>query len=204
LGEKNVLLFLLGDFADWEAGYVSAELNSTEEKNPYRIRTVGLDGHPVRSIGGLTVLPDHSLSDVPEDFEALLLIGGTGWRAVEAERVVPLVESALERGRLVGGICDASWFLARHGFLNDVAHTSNSLQDLRGLPPEHYRNEDGYRVEPAVIDGNVVTANGTAPLEFARLVFRRLALDSDAAIEEWYEINKSGWTEFAKKRGLEA
>ena len=190
---KNVvLLFLLSDYADWEAAYVAAGLNSGAESTPYRIKTVALTKDPVQSIGGFSVLPDYSIDTIPENYEALFLIGGTSWRNPEALKVIPLVKSAIENNKLVGGICDGSVFLAKNGFLNNVKHTSNSLEDIKEYGAENYTNEAGYQNEQAVLDGNILTANGSAPLEFAKLAFQRLELDTAEEIEQWYQFNKLG------------
>ena len=201
--KRTVLLFLLSNYADWEAGYVAAELNFDDESNPYCIKTIGISKESVHSIGGLRVLPDYSLETVPEDYEALILIGGTGWRASESEKIVPLVKATLQKDRPVAGICDGSVFLAKHGFLNDVKHTSNSLEDLEKYAANEYTNSEGYLNEPAVADGNIITANGTSPLEFARLVFSRLHLDSEEMIKQWYDFNKLGEIEAKKIYGTE-
>ena len=201
--KKIVLVFLLSNFADWEAGYLTAELNSDKESNPYCIKTVGVSGEAVHSIGGLTVLPDYSLDSLPAEYEALILIGGTSWREPVAEQIVPLVKTTLQNNKLVAGICDSSAFLAKHGFLNNVKHTSNSLKDLKIYAANEYTNAQNYLNEPAVADGNIITANGTAPLEFARLVFTKLQLDSDQAIKMWYDFYKLGSIEAAKIYGLD-
>lgn len=196
--KKTVLLFLLSNYADWEAGYVAAELNCDDNNNPYCIKTISISKEPVYSIGGLKVLPDYSLETAPEDYEALILIGGTGWRSSESNKIVPLVKSTLLKDKPVAGICDGSVFLAKHGFLNGVRHTSNSLDDLEKYATAEYANAQGYVNEPAVMDGNIITANGTSPLEFARLVFSKLHLDSEEVINRWYNFNKLGEIE-AKK-----
>lgn len=199
--KKTVLLFLLSNYADWEAGYVAAELNSDEDNNPYCIKTISITKEPVHSMGGLKVLPDYSLETLPEEYEALILIGGTGWRESESNKIVPLVKTTLQKNKLVSGICDGSVFLAKHGFLNDVNHTSNSLEDLKKYATKEYTNAEGYINEPAVADGNIITANGTSPLEFAKLVFTRLHLDSEQMINQWYDYNKLGEIEANKKYG---
>lgn len=201
--KKTILVFLLSDFADWEAGYLTAELNSDKESNPYCIKTVGVSGEAVHSIGGLTVLPDYSLESLPDDYEALILIGGTSWRQPVAEQVVPLVKITLQNKKLVAGICDASAFLAKHGFLNSVKHTSNSLKDLKKYAANEYTNAQNYLNEPAVADGKIITANGTATLEFARLVLTKLHLDSEQEIKMWYDFYKLGAIEAAKRYGLD-
>lgn len=148
-------------------------------------------------------MPDYSLETVPSDYEALILIGGTGWRESIVEQVVPLVKTTLEKDKLVAGICDASAFLAKHGFLNSVKHTSNSLKDLKIYAAVEYTNAQDYINEPAVADGNVITANGTATLEFARLVFTKLHLDSEQAIKQWYDFHKLGAIEAGKRYGMD-
>lgn len=199
--KKTVLLFLLSNYADWELGYVAAELNSDEDSNPYCIKIISISDEPVHSIGGLRVLPDYSLETVPKEYEALILIGGTGWRESISEKIVPLVKATLEKGKLVAGICDGSVFLAKHGFLNMVRHTSNSLEDLQEYASNNYTNSQAYQNEPAVADGNIITANGTSSLEFARLIFANLQLDSEETIMKWYNYNKLGEIEYRKVYG---
>jgi len=196
--KKTVLLFLLSNYADWEAGYVAAELNCDDDRNPYCIKTISISKEPVHSIGGLRILPDYSLDEVPEDYEALILIGGTGWRESKCEKIVSLVKATLLKDKPVAGICDGSVFLAKHGFLNDVRHTSNRLEDLEKYASNEYTNAQGYLNESAVMDGNIITANGTAPLEFARLIFCKLHLHSDETIKRWYDFNKLGLIEASK------
>lgn len=199
--KKTVLLFLLSKYADWEGSYVAAELNSTAESNPYCIKTIGISDEPVYSIGGIKVLTDYTLETVPEEYEALLLIGGTGWREEVALKIVPLVKETLKRDKLVAGICDGSVFLAKHGFLNDVKHTSNSLEDVMTYANVEYTNAQGYVEVPAMMDGNIITASGTSPLEFAKLIFTKLQLDSEQAINKWYDFYKLGEIEARKIYG---
>ena len=53
----------------------------------------------------------------------------------------------------------------------------------------------------AVSDGGIVTANGQAPYEFAREMLRILEAMPEKEIDMWYEVNKIGLTEAAKKFG---
>ena len=64
----------------------------------------------VRSIGGFRTLPDYSFQTMPADYAALILVGGMQWQSPEAELVVPIVQDALQRGKIVGAICNASAF----------------------------------------------------------------------------------------------
>lgn len=153
----------------------------------------------MRPIGGFTVLPDYDLASVPEDFAAVLLIGGYAWCKPEAAPVADIVRRARERGALIGAICGATAFLGMHGFLNNVRHTGNTLESLKATAGDNYTNESGYICEQAVSDGGIVTANGSASLEFAREVLITLDAMPKTNIDEWYDYCKLGHYEAAKK-----
>ncbi len=199
---KEVLFILLDKYADWEAAHVAAALMSPDDGKPkYVVRTVALGKEPVRSIGCFTVLPDYNLATAPEDCAAVLLIGGRAWRKPEADRVVPFLRRVRARGGLVGAICGATVFLGKHGFLNEVRHTSHTLESLKEAAGENYTGERNYINEQAVSDGGIITANGTAYLEFGREVLTALQAAPQEEIDEWYDYCKLGLYEAAKKRG---
>jgi putative intracellular protease/amidase len=198
---KEVLFVILEPYADWEAAHIAAALSNPEGcTQKYTVKTVSLEKKPVRSMGGFTVLPDYDISSVPEDFAAVLLIGGRSWRAPEAAPVAALVKRALSQGALVGAICGAAAFLGKHGLLNDVRHTGNSPESLKAAAGENYTGESGFAWEQAVRHNGIVTANGTAHMEFAREVLVALDAMPEDKIDEWYDFFKLGYYEALKKR----
>lgn len=188
---KNVLFVILEPYADWECAYLASGILAFGQDR-YAVKTVSLTKDPVRSMGGFTVLPDYDLVSVPADFEGLILVGGMSWRTDAAKQVQSLVQKALGSGRILGGICDASAFLGTVGVLNDIRHTSNDLDDLKQWAGSAYTGEANYIREQAVRDGNVITANGTAALEFAREVLLALGIAPEEKILEWYNFHKLG------------
>lgn len=194
--KKEVLFLLLDDFADWEGAFLTTGLNTgltmAGGGTPYVSRTLTPTQKQVRSIGGLVVTVDYTAATMPEDYAALILVGGMAWQSEEARRVVPIVEAALARGVLVGAICNAAAFLAAHGFLNGVRHTGNTLEMLREWGSANYTGADLYEERQAVRDGNIVTANGTGYLEFTRECLLWLHADTDEVIEASYQFNKHG------------
>ena len=77
--------------------------------------------------------------------------------------------------KILGGICDATQdFLATTGVLNNIRHTGNDLNDIKQWAGDSYSGEEKYILEPAICDKNIITANGTAPLEFALEVLKAL------------------------------
>lgn len=191
--KKTVLAFVFDGFADWEGAYVCAELNRelNGEPSPYTVKTVALDGAPKRSMGGFNVLPDYAVGEAPADACALLLLGGDAWLDGSNDAVLPLVERVQAAGSLVGGICNAATFLAEHGFLDERAHTGNTLEFVQQGAP-HYRGAARFVEAQAVVDQGVITANGSAALEFARLVLHALEARPAAYLDSWYGFNKDG------------
>ncbi|WP_297849532.1 DJ-1/PfpI family protein [uncultured Desulfovibrio sp.] len=194
---NRVLYILLPDYAAHEAVYLSQAIASDAfalKENPkYINQIVAPTLEPVKSIGGFRVLPDYSFETMPDDYAALALIGGFGWAAPVAEKVAPLVKSAIENGKIVGAICNAVSFLAQHGFLNAVKHTGNGLDQLKLWGGENYTNPMGYICAQAVSDNKIVTANGSATLEFAKEFLILLKNDPPEQIEMFYQFNKQGF-----------
>lgn len=189
---KRILFVILQKYADWEAAYISSAVTMLGQGR-FEIKTVSLSKDCVESIGGFKVLPDYDIASVPDDYAALILIGGLSWRNGEASQIKPLVEDCYRKGRVLGGICDASAFLGTVGVLNRVAHTSNDLNDLMQWAGASYTGEGQYIAKQAVRDRNVITANGTAPLEFARELLIALEVASKDTIDGWYNFHKLGY-----------
>lgn len=83
--------------------------------------------------------------------------------------------------------------MAKCGFLNSVRHTGNGLEQLQTWGSENYTNPAGYVNAQAVSDRRIVTANGSATLEFARELLLLLENDTPERIEMYYQFNKQGF-----------
>lgn len=202
---KNEILYLLLDnYADHEAVFLSSAIACDERSikaNPkYVNKIVAPTLDAVRSCSGFRMLPDYSFNTMPEDYAALVLIGGFGWLDEEmAGKVVPIVRRAIDKGLIVGAICNAASFLARHGFLNAVRHTGNGLEQLQLWGGDNYTNSAGYVDGQAVADRRIVTANGTGSLEFAKEMLLLLENDTPEQIENFYRFNKLGYVEVMRQ-----
>lgn len=194
---KEILYVLLSDYAAHEVVYLAQAIASDEyalKENPkYVNKVVAPSMEPVKSIGGFRTLPDYSFDTMPDDYAALVLVGGFGWTTPVAEKVVPIVRKAIEEGKIVGAICNAASFMAKHGSLNAVKHTGNGLEQLKLWGGENYTNPEGYVNAQAVSDKNIVTANGSATLEFAKELLMLLENDTPERIEMYYQFNKQGF-----------
>lgn len=198
----EILYILLPDYAAHEAVYLSQAIASDEfalKENPkYINKIVAPTMEQVKSIGGFRTLPDYSFDTMPDDYAALILIGGFGWATPVANKVVPIIRNAIENGKIVGAICNAASFMAKHGFLNNVKHTGNGIDQLRLWGGSNYANAENYINIQAVSDGKIVTANGSATLEFAKELLLLLDNDTPERIEMYYQFNKQGFCELFK------
>lgn len=159
----------------------------------YVCKVVAPTKDAVISIGGIRTLPDYTFQTLPDDYAALVLIGGMQWNSPEAEQVESIVRKALENGKIVGAICNAASFMAAHGFLNDVKHTGNTLEQLKLWGKDNYKNEKGYVERQAVSDKHIVTANGSGYMEFCREMLQLLQADTEENIAASYQFNKFGF-----------
>ena len=189
---KKVLVFITDGFADWEASYVTAELN--KPGTGYEVQTIAIDKNPKISMGGLKVLPDYSLQEVSLNLELAMLIipGGTGWREEKNHQAIKLVDYCVGKDIPVAAICDATTFLGEYGYLNHHKHTGNSLAYLKEGAP-HYRGDNNYINEQSISDGCLITANGSGTLEFSRNILSKLDVLKSEELREWYGLFKNGF-----------
>ena len=194
---NEILYVLLPDFASHEMVYLMEAISSDDtqlKSNPkYVNKIVAPSLEAVTAIGGFRVLPDYSIENIPDDYAALVLIGGYGWLTPIANKVAPIVRKALDKGIIVGAICNGASFMAKHGFLNSVKHTGNGLEQIKLWGAENYTNSEGYIHEQAVSDGGIVTANGSGVLEFTKELLLLLINDTPERIEMYYQFNKQGF-----------
>lgn len=67
------------------------------------------------------------------------------------------------------------------------------MEQLKIWGGENYTNLNGYVHAQAVSDNNIVTANGSAALEFAKELLLLLKNDTLERIEMYYQLNKQGF-----------
>jgi putative intracellular protease/amidase len=182
-------LALLDTMADWEVGYLTAYTSRTEhqrEPGAVTVRTVGLTKKPVRTVGGLTVVPDVTIDELdPADSAMLVLPGADTWAQPKQQAWLERAQLFLDAGVPVAAICGATYALAAAGMLDDRPHTG---PDRVFLASSGYAGTEHYVDELVVTDGDLITANPVAPVEFARAIFERLGLYEPGVLDSWYKL----------------
>lgn len=188
----NVYLYVLDTLADWEIGYITAEIHSQryldKSKTIPNLIKIGNDNMPVTTMGGMTITPDKTVSEIKfNDGDILVLPGGDTWNDERNQGIIEIAKGLVDSKVIIAAICGATFALANAGILNKHYHTSSDKTFLQMVCP-NYSGGEYYQDKPAVADANIITANGIAPLEFSYELFKKAELMKPATLEAWYNL----------------
>lgn len=182
-------MYILNTMSDWEWGFITAELNTgrffRNHGTNVPVTAIANTLDPVRTMGNIAVVPDQRLdATVFNDDDILILPGAETWLTPEHDPVLAMTDKLLARGVTVAAICGASEALANKGMLNERKHTSNGLSHLEQICPR-YKGRNHYINEPAVTDGNLITASGAAPIDFTYHILKKLGVYKPETADAW-------------------
>ena len=192
MADAAAYLLLPEGMADWEPGYAVAGLRHWA-KVP--VRTVGFTQAPITTMGGLRLLPDIALAELPAGADAVrlfLLPGGDLWEGDYPSSSLEPVLRILDAANVpIAAICGATIAVARAGLLRGRRHTSNGVDYLARFAPEMTVAAD-YVEELATRDRGMITASGLGPVEFAHEIFAELGVFTPVELAEFLELYKHG------------
>ncbi len=207
---RIVYVYVLDTLADWETGYITAELNSgrffRKGAPEVSVRTVSCSKGPIKTMGGFSVVPDCRIEDMIVDGgNVLILPGADTWNKLEHGAVIEKAGEFLLCGATVCAICGATVALAKAGVLDTRPHTSNGPGFLEMYVPE-YHGKDFYVDSPSVADGNLITAGSTGALVWSKQILEHLDVFRPDALEYWYGYFSTGESSqfFGLLKALEA
>jgi putative intracellular protease/amidase len=187
---KTAYLLVFDGLSDWEPGLALAEINKSKD---HHVKTVGFRPDIAVTMGGVSIIPDCILNEINySDASIFILPGGEMWENDPVTDLLPAVRKFIELKVPVATICGPTVFLARHGFLENVVHTSNGRNYLKNLLGE-YKGNDLYINLPSVSNEGIITANGIASVEFARDILGELSIYDEETLRNWYEFFKNPW-----------
>ena len=186
---ETVHMAVYDTLADWEVGHATAHINKPSwQARPgrYRVVTVGHGREAVTTMGGVRIVPDVSLDELaPDDSAMLILPGADTWLSGDNQPFAKAARRFLDAGTPVAAICGATAGLAMEGLLDNRPHTSNAAEFLQAFG---YGGAAHYVDEPAVTDGDLITASGTMPVAFAREVLARLEVYEPPVLASWLKL----------------
>lgn len=193
-------IYAIDTLADWEIGYITAELNSgrffKKDAESVLLKTVSCSKEPVRTMGGLTVVPDCTIDDIVVDKKTVLLLPGANtWNDPKHGAIIEKADELLSIGATVCAICGATAALAGYGLLDNRAHTSNGAGFLEMMVPT-YKGQSFYIDKPSVTDNNLITAAATGALLWTKQIIERLGVFQENTLEAWYDYFSTGEAQY--------
>lgn len=148
---KKIYIYVLDTLADWELGYITAELNSRrffkEDAPLLKIKTISHSKNAINTMGGIKITPDCLVDDIEiNDNNVLLLPGADTWNEPQNVAIIEKASALLSSGGTVGAICGATVAVANLGLLDNRVHTSNGKGFLDMFCPT-YQGEGLYLVD---------------------------------------------------------
>lgn len=195
MDKKVVYLYVLDTLADWEIGFLTAEIKSSryfdKSKGEADLVMIGNGLTPITTMGGLTITPEKDIDDVIFNKDDLIILpGGNTWSDPKNQKILDMVSDLLDRGVTVAAICGATIALADKGVFDNRNHTSSDKEFLKMICPG-YHGADHYQDKPAVVDDDLITATGVAPLEFSYEVLKKIGLMRENTLEAWFHLYKT-------------
>ena len=188
---KKCYLYVLNSLADWEIGFITAELKSRrfiQKKDNTDLIMIGDSIEPIITMGGIEITPDKSIDEIIfNEGDALILPGSDEWMNIETKPIIKKVMELLNSKIIVAAICGATVALARMGILDNRKHTSNDLGFLKWSCPD-YQGSSFYINKPVVEGRNLITASGLAPLDFSYEIFKKLGIMKSDVLNAWYQL----------------
>ena len=207
---STIYVYVMDTLADWELGYVTAELNSgrffKEGAPKVTLKTVSYSKEPVTTMGGMRIVPDCVIADIEvAEANVLLLPGSNTWNDQKHYAIIEKASEFLSIGAMVGAICGATAALANFGLLDERPHTSNGPGFLEMVAPS-YKGQSHYLDEPSVVGDNLITASSTGGLLWARQIIEHLEVFETTTLDAWYNYFNTGEAEqfFALMQSLPA
>jgi putative intracellular protease/amidase len=191
---RNCYVYVLDTLADWEIGFIAAESNSRRyfaKNTRLEFVKIGNTLEPIKTMGGINITPEKAISDVEfQEGDLLVLPGADTWMDEKNKNILEIVSEVINKKVVIAAICGATVALAQNGLLNNRKHTSNDKDFLKMVCPD-YSGSSYYINTPVVVDDNLITATGLAPLEFSHEVFKKMNVMKEDTLEAWYQLYKT-------------
>lgn len=193
---KTIYIYILDTLADWELGYITAELNSRrffKEAAPLlKIVTVSHSKQPISTMGGIKITPDCLVEDIElSEGNVLLLPGADTWHNSRHNNVLNIAKKLLSAGGTIGAICGATVAIANVGLLDETSHTSNGPEFLN-MFCHSYQGQKFYLDQPSVSSNNLITTGSTGALMWTKQIIENLDVFEHNTLEAWYNYFQTG------------
>jgi transcriptional regulator GlxA family with amidase domain len=155
---RRYAAFIFDRFADHQLSMLLASLG---RGSAFELETFSTTGRTVVSASGMRITPHTNLASMaPEDFDLLLLPGGSQWERGDNLEIFPLIMAAAGLRPLIA-VGEAILALADLGLLDNIPHTGDSPGYLERFCPE-YKGARFFRPQSFVNAETILTVSGDA------------------------------------------
>ena len=179
---RNLAILLFDNVEDLElcGPFEVFSVASRKTSSPaFNVFTVAESDQPLTTSNGLTVIPDHKLSDCPKP-SILVVPGGIGSRPLlKNAELINWIKQIASEAELVLSVCTGALLLGKAGLLEGLEATTHQVgfELLREIVPTATLREDRRFVD----NGKIITSAGIAAgIDMSLHVVARLLGDSVA------------------------
>jgi putative intracellular protease/amidase/YHS domain-containing protein len=204
ISDGAVMIDFTGPWEVFQDAWVPSRGQAMDMQMPFQLYTVSEKTEPIRTSGGMKIVPDYNLKNAPPP-KVIVIPAQNG----ATDATFDWVRDASKQTDVTMSVCTGALLLAETGLLKGKAATTHHSAYIQ-LALEHpeIRVKPGYRF---VEDGNIATAGGlTSGIDLALRVveryFGRAAADETVYQMEyqgkgWVDASGSSNTLYAKARG---
>ncbi|MCG1023563.1 DJ-1/PfpI family protein [Sutcliffiella horikoshii] len=172
-------IMLYQRFSEYELSVLLSVLRQGGKK----VLFIGLDDQFVKGEAGLPCIPEMTIQDVDlEILDSIVLPGVDDFEhLVGHQELSAFLARANDNKRVIAAISSAPYLLSMSGLLAEKKYTTGLTKEQRDFLGTF--NEGDYTDLPVVVDDTIITAKGSAFIEFAFAFGDRLQLNYQ---KEWY------------------
>lgn len=181
LGEaKYTGILIYPRFSEYEVSVLLSVLQQGGKQTVY----IGLDSQVVKGEAGLPCVPETTIKDIDlEHFDSIVLPGVDDFEHLVNHKGLSSFLLKVNENRLfIGAISSAPYFLSMSGVLADKKFTTGLTIEQREFLGTF--TEDNFESTTVVVDDHIITARGSAFIDFAFKFGDHLNLKYQ---KEWYK-----------------
>ena len=167
----KIALFYYDGFSEFEVALIGLFFKEHD------FITIGLENREYRSEECQRFVVDKVIKDMDaQTIDLFVIPGGEPAPLVDNLELRNFVEDLITQNKKVAGICGGASLLAGLGILKGRKCTGMASGKNPNLPSYQYFSEANFLDEHVVVDGNIITAQGQAYVEFAVELARQMSL----------------------------
>ncbi len=160
---KYTGILLYPRFSEYELSVLLSVLQQGEKPAIF----IGLDHDVVKGEAGLLCQPEKTIHHIDlDEIDSLVLPGVDDFEhLVNHEELSSFLGQANDGKRIIGAISSAPYLLSMSGVLENKKYTTGLTEEQRSFLGTF--TEENYVDSPVVVDDNLITAIGSAFIDFA-------------------------------------